>query len=235
MWIYDRIYIKPMPKYLLSHAFWGFYLMGKTSPIVAPLRQDVAKATLGFMRSYLFLIQHKSDFLLAQDPKLRLLPKRVSYAAFVRFIIAFEEFPDREVSPRYWFGELRLSRLNFWSKIFLRRFAYQKVHWQYGAYFAQFYGPLLFVFAALSLSLNAMQVALAVQPSVKFERLWLAFAQVSRSFSMFTLVCVVVIALVLSLMFAFLSLREVVYAVRDLRRQKTFKTRRDVKQMNDPD
>lgn len=75
--------------------------MGKTSPIVAPLRQDVAKATLGFMRSYLFLIQHKSDFLLAQDPKLRLLPKRVSYAAFVRFIIAFEEFPDREVSPRY--------------------------------------------------------------------------------------------------------------------------------------
>ncbi len=52
---------------------------------------------------------------------------------------------------------------------------------------------------------------------------------------MFTLVCVVVIALVLFLMFAFLSLREVVYAVRDLRRQKTFKTRRDVKQMNDPD
>jgi len=63
----------------------------------------------------------------------------------------------------------------------------------------------------------------------------LAFAQVSRSFSMFTLVCVVVIALVLFLMFAFLSLREVVYAVKDLRRQKTFKTRRDVKQMNDPD
>lgn len=60
-------------------------------------------------------------------------------------------------------------------------------------------------------------------------------AGLAEFFDVYARVCVVVIALVLFLMFAFLSLREVVYAVRDLRRQKTFKTRRDVKQMNDPD
>ncbi len=56
-------------------------------------------------------------------------------------------------------------------------------------------------------------------------------AGLAEFFDVYARVCVVVIALalVLFLMFAFLSLREVVYAVKDLRRQKTFKTRRDVK------
>ena len=98
VWIHDRIYIKPIPKYLLSHAFWKFYLIEKTSPIAEPLRQNIAKAALGFLRSYLYLIQHKSDFFLA-DEKLHLLPKTVSYSGFIKFITAFEEVQDRNVSP----------------------------------------------------------------------------------------------------------------------------------------
>jgi hypothetical protein len=27
VWIYDRVFIKPLPKYLLSHDFWQIYLL----------------------------------------------------------------------------------------------------------------------------------------------------------------------------------------------------------------
>ena len=76
-----------------------------------------------------------------------------------------------------------------------------------------------------------MQVVLAVQPSIQFGQSWIIFAQVSRGFSVFTLACVVLVALLLSLTFVFLSLREIVYAVKDLHRKKTFKHQRDVEQI----
>jgi hypothetical protein len=29
VWIYDRVFIKPLPKYLLSHDFWQIYLLSR--------------------------------------------------------------------------------------------------------------------------------------------------------------------------------------------------------------
>jgi len=228
VWIYDRVYIKPIPKYLLSHAFWEFYLTGRDSPIPEPLRQDIARAAFGFLRSYLYLIRHKSDFILATDEKLRLIPKEISYTEFVKFVVSFEKVEDISVSPRWRFGELRLTRLNFWSKIFLRRFAYHKVHGQYGDYFARFYGPILFVFGIFSVSLSAMQVALAVQPFVQLGQSWITFAKVSSGFSILTLVCVVLIALSFLSMLVALSFRETIFAVKDLFRKNTLKPQNDV-------
>lgn len=221
IWIYDRVYIKPIPKYLLSHAFWEFYLIGRDSPIPGPLRQDITKAALGFLRSYLYLIQHKSDFILATDDKLRLLPKGICHSEFINFIMAFEKIPDNTVAPRYKFGELRLTRLNFWSKILLRRFFYQKVHGQYGAYFAQFYAPILFIFAAFSVALGAMQVALATEPFIPVRPSWIAFARVSRGFSICALVCVALAALLLFSTLFVLQSREAVFAVKNLYRRRT--------------
>jgi hypothetical protein len=220
VWIYDRVYIKPIPMYLLSHAFWEFYLVSKNSPIPEPLRQDIAKAAQGFLRSYSYLIRHKSDFLLAQDAKHRLLPENIRYSRFIRLITEFEHIPDINVSPRYAFGELRLTRLNFWSKVFLQRITFQKTHGQYGAYFARFYGPILFIFAIFSVALSAMQVTLAVQPLIQLNRSWIVFAQVSRAFSICTLVCVALIALFLVSVLLALSLREILFAVKDLYRKR---------------
>ena len=228
VWIYDRVYIKPMPKYLLSHSFWEFYLASRDSPIPEPLRQDITGAALGFLRSYLYLIRHKSDFILATDDKLRLLPKGICHSEFINFITAFEKIHDINVPPRYKFGELRLSRLNFWSKIFLRRFTYQKVHEQHGAYFAQFYGPILFMFGIFSVALNAMQVVLAVQPIVQLGRSWITFAQVSRGFSICTLLCVTLVVLLLLSLLAVRCLREIIFAVRDLYREQISNPQDDV-------
>jgi hypothetical protein len=215
VWIYDRVYIKPIPRYLLSHAFWKFYLIDKHSPIPEPLKQDIKRAALGFLRSYRYLIQHKSDFVLATDDKARLLPKGVRHSDFIRFILLFEQITDTNVSPRYEFGELRLTRLNFWSKVFLQRYTYQRVHGQYGAYFAQFYGPILFVFGVFSVALSAMQVGLAIQPFVKVGPSWTLFAEVSRWFAVWTLFCTALIVLFLIATLAFLSGRETIFAVKD--------------------
>ena len=219
VWIYDRVFIKPIPKYLLSNAFWKFYLLEKASPIPEPLRHDIRKAAVGFLQSYIYLIQHKSDFRLAKNETHRLLPKKVSYHDFIKFITAFREVQDEDVSPRYRFGELRLTRLNLWSKILLRRFTYQKVHWQYGAYLAQFYGPLLFIFAVLKISLSAMQVGIAALPSVRPSS-WAAFVKVSQGFPVFTLILVMLLISLLLLMFLSLSFREVAFATKDLYRER---------------
>ena len=46
------------------------------------------------------------------------------------------------MSARYRYGELRLTRLNFYVLLFLRKFHFEQV---YRDFFRQFYGPILFV------------------------------------------------------------------------------------------
>ncbi|KAJ9634585.1 hypothetical protein H2201_007059 [Coniosporium apollinis] len=220
VWIYNRVFIKPLPAYLLSHAFWEFYLVGGNSPISSPLKEDVRRAALGFLRSYLYLIQHKSDFILATDEKLRLIPKKISYSDFVNFIIAFDKLEDTDVAPRYHFGELRLSRLNFWSKVFLRRFTYHKVHGQYGAHIAEFYGPILFLFGALSVAMAAMQLALAGQRLTPSGLSWIRFARVTHGFSIYALFCVALVVLLLVFTTLSMGIRETAFALNDLYHKK---------------
>lgn len=214
------MFIKPLPKDLLSLAFWEFYLVSATSPIQDPLRSDLKRAALGFLQSYAWLVRHRSDFDLAMHEDHRLLPKRVRYTSFVSLIKSFETVGDDMVSPRYHYGELRLTRLNFWSKILLFRLTYHKVEGQYGAYFARFYGPILFLFALFSVLLSAMQVVLAVQDLIESDASWEAFAKVSRGFSVFALVIIAIMVLFLLLALVTISSREVLYALTDLYRKK---------------
>lgn len=217
VWIYDRVFVKPMPKYLLSHAFWEFYLgdANPRIPIPADERENTKKAILGFMRSYAFLIDHKSDFDIATNENNRLLPKNIKYSAFVKFIMGFKHIPDENVSLRYKFGDLRLSRLNFWITIFRGHFTYYDVHGYYGAYFARFYGPLLFIFGVLSVVLSAMQVALAVGQPVEVGS-WAVFAYTCRGFATFSIFCVALVMAALLAMLVFRSLRETIFALRGL-------------------
>ncbi|KAL7809401.1 hypothetical protein V8C44DRAFT_334398 [Trichoderma aethiopicum] len=226
VWYNDRVYIKPLPKYLLSYAFWDFYFFSPHSPLSVPLRNELRQAALGFLRSYSHLVQRRSDFNLAMDESHRLLPKHTEYAEFARLIRSLESVDDRMVSPRYNYGELRLSRLNFWIKVLLFRFTYHKAESQYGLYFARFYGPILFAFGVFSVLLSAMQVVLAVIPLTGDSGAsWLDFARVSRGFSVFILFVVAIVAVLLMATFVGLASREIIYALRDLHRQSRSKRR----------
>ncbi|CAD6441287.1 6ffb112b-b6d0-424b-b9ed-5ceac955cd36-CDS [Sclerotinia trifoliorum] len=222
LWFDNRVFIKPIPKYLLSHAFWDYYLMPTNPPrIQEPVRKELIQAAYGMLRSFAILIKHESDFALATRKENQLIPDNISYASFINFIDRFQ-ITDNQVSPRYQYGELRLMRLNFWSRIFLLRFNYHKVEWAYGAYFARYYGPILFIFGVFSLLLSAMQVVfnvLAIQglPDPGSGSWW-TFAVVSRDFSIFTLVVVAAITAFLLATFIALFARELIYALYHLHR-----------------
>ena len=125
VWYYDRIFIKPIPGYLLSWAFWSYLI---TQPV------EVQKAAVGFMRSYSYLVYSETDFILALEKGL--IPNtaptvtgkdRFTWDSFARLITSFEDLSDDDVSPRYRYGELRLSRLNFYSRIFLRKLTFHHI------------------------------------------------------------------------------------------------------------
>ncbi|PTB46530.1 hypothetical protein M441DRAFT_42312 [Trichoderma asperellum CBS 433.97] len=217
VWYNDRVFIKPLPKYLLSRAFWDFYLVSPHSSLEKSLQKELREAALGFLRSYSYLVRRRSDFDLAMDESHRLLPKKTTYSGFIKLIKSLETIDDHMVSPRYHYGELRLSRLNFWIKVFNFRFAYQKIEGQYSLYFARFYGPILFLFGVLSVILSAMQVIFAVLPLINdSDASWLDFAKLSRTFSIMTLFVVATVIIFFLLAFMSLASRETIYALNDL-------------------
>ncbi|KAI5926227.1 hypothetical protein F4810DRAFT_656032 [Camillea tinctor] len=199
---YDTIYLKPIPNFLLNHTVWSTYLCSAPGPEIPTSQQQASynrKAALGYIRSYGFLIQHESDFFIAQQANL--VPSGVTFLQFQQFIRPFRELGDDAVSNRYHYGQFRLTRLNFAVRVFRPRsmkgifpWYYQEQYWQTQDYIQRFGAPLLFVFAILSLILSSMQVALAA----KGQDVGAAFVQVSWKFSIIIIIfaaCPIVIAL----------------------------------------
>lgn len=229
VWTNNRIFIKPIPRYMLSHAFWATHLTcGATDSQCKLPSQSLTKAALGYMRTYHYLIRHQSDYQIAKE--CRILPfdqDSVTLEDFYDFIAGFGDINDDEVSPRYsTYGTLRLSRLNLWAKIFLRRFQFYQVNRQYSEYFARFYAPILFLFGVLTVVLSAMQVGLqANYTEEEAKNSWSALRSASLWFSVITLLCVCVIGLVIFLLLSFMVLRELAFAGKDLIRRKRDKAR----------
>ncbi|TGO26766.1 hypothetical protein BPAE_0053g00190 [Botrytis paeoniae] len=165
VWWHDRLFIKPLPSYLLSYEFW------QMSFTDAP--DNLRKAALGFLRTYRSLIHHKSDFLIAQDDRHRLIPDDINWNDFCQFMSFFDGIQDSKVSPRYYYGELKLSRLNLYAPVLFHRFQYEQIGGHYSDYFNRLYGPILFIFAFLSISLNSMQVAIASDQMIQVQTKYL--------------------------------------------------------------
>jgi hypothetical protein len=209
VWVNNKIFLKPFPTFLLSYDFWELYLSSSASgtPFISPSTTDeLRRAALGYARTYHHLIHHESDFRIAKQEYL--IPSDIEYADFTSFISGFGRIRDEDVSLRYHYGQLRLSRLNLWAKISLRQWNFHKVHWQYGDIFAQFYGPILFLFAVLSVILSAMQVGTQARPE------WSAFVGVSAWFSVLSLLVAAAITAFFSIFLALLVLRELSFALR---------------------
>ncbi|KAK5677975.1 hypothetical protein LTS10_009859 [Elasticomyces elasticus] len=212
VWTRHQIFLKPLPAYLLSHAFWQEYLStpGRGN---SGQTQHLAQAPCGLLRSYAYLIRHPSDFAIAQSNDLGLIPTSISYDAFCQFILSFEHLDADKVSPRYkLFGEIRLSRTNFLVKILFRSWTFRETTSDYLDYFERFFGPLLFVFAVFSMLLNAMQVTLAAE-SLR-SRDWQVFWDVARWFAVTTIVVVVLLTGSMFLLLTKKLVSEYVYATR---------------------
>jgi hypothetical protein len=172
----------------------------------------IRKAALGYLRTWLYLIKYESDFRIAID--LGLIPEGTQWVKFCDFTSDFEDIPDSDVNGRYAYGEIRLTRLNLYAPITIRKQYFQRVTYQYGAYFAQFYAPILFVFGTLSIGLNGMQVAISAE-QVAPSGNTLPLMRVSLWFGVFTIISSTMLALSLAFLWVYKVVKEWKFALKD--------------------
>jgi hypothetical protein len=214
VWIHDRIFIKPLPQHLTSHDFWKRYLGVEKVLDIQNRRAHIRKAALGFLRTYFYLVQSVYDFHIAKDPSLRLIPMETTWPQFCDFISDLAKVIDQHVSLRYEYGEIRLTRLNAYSPFLLGKANFQRVEYQYGTYFAQFYGPILFVIGMISTILSGLQVGLAVKPDVGAQNSQV-LQEAAFWFSLAIVLCLCLVMIVLFFLLVFKVVKEWIYAVRN--------------------
>jgi hypothetical protein len=166
VWSKDRIFLKPIPLYLLDPDFWATHLISSqssTEKADAARQEHLFKCALGFLFSYTSLIAYQSDFDLAKS--YGLLPPAITWKSWK--LLTSQFLPNHSYSslnPRYWYGELRLSRLN---KIYHFKFSplrgYSKVasHAFYVEILRENFATLAAALVYVVLVLTAMQVGLA--------------------------------------------------------------------------
>lgn len=102
VWSKNRIFLKPIPLYLLDPDFWAAHIIHD---------RKLAGCARGFLYSYTALIMYQSDFRLAMEKGL--LPLHLTWETWKK--LSNEILKNHcyaSINPRYWYGELRLSRLN---------------------------------------------------------------------------------------------------------------------------
>ncbi|KAI1774404.1 hypothetical protein F4818DRAFT_442550 [Hypoxylon cercidicola] len=208
----SKIFIKPLPRYLLDKTFWQEQLscvskcscdadlrlpdaIRRSSP--APpgaecLQKQLRRCALGFLYTYVCLIAYESDFAIAQEKHLLPLlnPSKNSqikwddWKRFSRQVLS--QHSSKNVHPRFLRGELRLSRLNFFSRFtqFPLFTSYVRGWRGYGSLVRDNVTWLLTATVFVALVLTALQVGLATNQLKDND----AFMQFSYGFSIFAIV-----------------------------------------------
>ncbi|KAF2177558.1 hypothetical protein K469DRAFT_719764 [Zopfia rhizophila CBS 207.26] len=187
VWSTDRIFIKPLPRYLLCPHFWRQH--------ICPYRH-LYRTALGFMLSYVALIEREIDFGLATNNSL--IPADVTWEGWLAFAEEIvmqtnSNFPESFqtplesrvlVNPRFYYGELRLGRLNWVYRLASRNpRGYLTNSKTYGAYLRDNFNLLITFFTYTTIVLSAMQVGL----STEFLKGNLAFDKAAFAFTLFAI------------------------------------------------
>ncbi|KAJ5808849.1 hypothetical protein N7474_010118 [Penicillium riverlandense] len=179
VWTAGRIFIKPIPRFLLVPRFWSDHLsclpgcacacVLANSAGYTPVgdgicdRRTLWKSALGFLFSYAALVSHESDFVIARDKQL--IPTEVTWSDWtilVEQVLATDHI-YHNIHARFIYGELRLSRLNkiycLTQPPFLRGYISQ---WhRYSDFFQDNLAWLAAATVYIVVVLTAMQVGLA--------------------------------------------------------------------------
>ncbi|GKT50173.1 uncharacterized protein ColSpa_10354 [Colletotrichum spaethianum] len=188
VWTTGRIFIKPLPRFFLEPRFWERFLRCHT--VLVPNTNSCRcsgrrERALGFLFSYAALIAHESDFHIAKAT--HLIPEEVQWSAWRtamrQFLGTSPIYPW--IDPRFYYGELRLSRLNkiyFFWKTPLR--GYESRWNQYGSFFQDNFTWLASSTVYIAVVLTAMQVGLATEVLQGNQ----AFQSASYGFTIFSVV-----------------------------------------------
>ena len=143
LWGQGRIFLKPVPRFLLNPRFWDQHLScarrvfcrRSTEPCI---RCRLRACSVGFLVSYAALVAHESDYHIAQEK--RLIPEETSWRQwrlFVRRILqAWPQEVQKQAASRFVYGELRLNRLNLIYLFLGRSFTGYLPRWNsYGSFY----------------------------------------------------------------------------------------------------
>lgn len=191
-----RLFIKPIPRFLLDLSFCHKYLWCSDgcpshNPPMGACPESLRKVALGFLYTYACLISSEYDFHLANEN--RLLPRNdddtviewPQWKIFARELLQIYEAHPDAVHPRFLRAELRLSRINIIHS-FTRLPPFKPYHLSRHTYSSLFHDYLTSLAVAtvfVALVLTAMQVGLAT------ERLQgnAAFQHASYGFTIFSI------------------------------------------------
>ncbi|VBB80787.1 Putative protein of unknown function [Podospora comata] len=171
-----RLFIKPVPRFLLDPAFCHSNLQCPDgcacyNPPADTCRGIARKVALGFLYTYVCLISSESDFHIANET--RLLPRNeddspikwADWKALARELLQVHERNPDVVHPRFLRAELRLSRINT-----IHRFTrlppfhpYVRGRHNYSSLFHDNLAWMATAAVFLALVLTAMQVGLATE------------------------------------------------------------------------
>ncbi|TRX95397.1 hypothetical protein FHL15_003728 [Xylaria flabelliformis] len=181
LWSNHRIFLKPMPSWLLDPVFWKSHILQDN---------NLSRCARGFLYSYIALIAYPSDFRLAQEKGL--VPSYLTWDGWKCVVNEVLQNHDMAmVNPRYWYGELRLSRLNkvYRLKGFVFR-GYSKAgsHAVYGDLIADNFGILASILGYVVIVLTSLQVGLGVDKLSGNA----AFTNFSYGFTVFSIIAPVI-------------------------------------------
>ena len=157
------------------------------------------------MRTWDYLVQYESDFRIATEKGL--LPSdsstdgnaepKITHESLSRFLHSFKDIPDSDGCPRYTYGEFRLTRLNFYSRIFLGKLTYHHIEAQWVTFLNSFLAPFVVVFGMIAIILSAMQVELRAIGSESVPAGWSTFTSFCKWFSIAILAFVAAVTLLM--------------------------------------
>ncbi|GAW21827.1 hypothetical protein ANO14919_113520 [Xylariales sp. No.14919] len=213
VWRPGCMFLKPVPRYLLSRQFWEAHLVcskvrggqgcqchrereaaNPQDPHRVCEKPELYKCAYGLLLSYTALIQYESDFHIAKY--YHLLPEEVEWNTWRKLSWdLLEGSPGNlaRVNKRYLFGELRASRLN--KIIRFKSFSnagaglgglMRGYHFEFSTYEQQigvYLAPVAVATVYIALALAAMQVGLATN-ALKDD---FSFNQASYGFTIFAI------------------------------------------------
>ncbi|KAK0725919.1 hypothetical protein B0H67DRAFT_482391 [Lasiosphaeris hirsuta] len=201
VWGQGRIFVKPIPRYLLNPRFWRDHLVCRCTPsernspdgalVCLCGRQRLHQCALGLLLQYAALIVHESDFTIALDK--HLIPYDISWPRWRRFVRELLHGNGSEsgktlygdVAERFIYGELRLNRLNLIEMALrgpLSR-GFVAVWDSYGSFYRDNSAVIIGGTAYILLILSAMQVGLGTSRLQEND----AFQAASYGFTVFSI------------------------------------------------
>ncbi|KAK4107001.1 hypothetical protein N656DRAFT_684420, partial [Canariomyces notabilis] len=185
VWAPGRMFLKPLPQYLLVEQFWQDHLVED---------RQLYELAFGLLLSYVALIQYPSDFAIAQDTGL--IDDDLEWDEWVDIAAKVLAQTNPGINKRYTYGELRLSRLNkiFWAHGHLKgyHFPYQT----YGEMFKANIAPVAGATVYVALVLTAMQVGLATHALADSD----VFHNASYGFAVFSILAPIGVAMLVLLL-----------------------------------